>query len=75
MTKNYKNAMEALQLFYNNDDQTVEENAFIYYNKAINSSEINKEDLDNKAGLNSIRLSGRSYILKNMLTKTDIQTF
>ncbi len=39
----------------------------MFYNKAINSIEIEKSDLENKSGLNSIKVDGRAFLLKNSL--------
>jgi pimeloyl-ACP methyl ester carboxylesterase len=56
---------------YSVEDETTQDNAFLFYNKAINSAELRKEQMDDKAGLNSIRLEGRSYLLRNALVYWD----
>lgn len=66
-TTKYKSIFTSLSELYVLEDKPTEDNAFLYYNKAINSTELEKEDMESKAGLNSIRLDGRAYLLKNAL--------
>ncbi len=56
ITETMKEKAEALRMLYASDDEVAMSEAFLFYSKAILSSETDKDDLEYKAGLNPIRL-------------------
>lgn len=45
LTPKYKEVFESLLELYSMEDKTTEENTFLFYNKAISSSQNSREDL------------------------------
>jgi hypothetical protein len=71
LTERLKSIYQSLLEVFSIEDKTTEDNAFLFYNKAINSTELGRDELDDKSGLNSIQLSGRCHLLKNALKYWD----
>lgn len=59
--------LKSLLELYSSTDPTAESEAYLYYNKAINSEETTPDELEHKAGLNPIRLEDRTYIISCLL--------
>ena len=67
----YEEMLQNLLILFSSDDPTAKSESHFFYNKAINSSEIDNEELAQKAGVNPIRLSDRVYLIKSVLKEIE----
>lgn len=62
--------MKKLHDIYSNKEKISDNHAYLYYNLSINSSHQTNQQIDNKMILNPINISGRLFILRNILRST-----
>ena len=67
MPSKYEEMLKNLLILYSSDDPTASSESFFFYNKAINSSDIENDQLAQKSGVNPIRLRDRVYLIKSVL--------
>ena len=66
LTPKLKEMFNSLIELFSVEDSINEENAFLFYSKAI-GQQLSGEEIETKAGLNSIRPKGRVYLMKSLL--------